>query len=369
MPWNGRAPRPPVEEAPPREDGVPASAPALATEPVPAAEPRPHPFAALTDEKLAAMLVEDPSALGPLSIGLPNAGALIGGMQMPDGARWQVVNPRETWGTSETIEFLILCIDEVNEEFPDTLPIPIGDIGKPEGGALPPHLSHQSGRDVDVGYYYTTGDKWYTPARPNNLDLPRTWALVRAMVTRTDVEVIFIDRSIQKLLRGYAEGIGEDATWLDDLFGGPASALRALIRHEPGHRTHIHVRFYNPIAQESGRRMYRLLLAHERIEPPTYYVHYTAKRGDTLLRVARKLGTSVAAIKRANGLRSNRIFAKRTYRIPRRGGVTPASAPVAIPPRRLPPRRDPRPSPAVATAAGTRGWRPRQAVAARSDMR
>lgn len=303
--------------------------------------PAPHPLAELDDAQLEELLRTDPAALGPLSLGRPSAGALLGGMQMESSERWEVVNPRETWGTPETIEALARCIDAVHAQFPDTSVLPIGDISAREGGHLVPHVSHQSGRDVDVGYYYVTGERWYARATAANLDLPRTWAFVRAMVTETDVEVIFIDRSVQRLLRDYAAGVGEPSAWLDELFGGPEASGPPLIRHEPGHATHIHIRFYNPIAQESGRRLYPILLANKMIDPPTYFVSYKAKRGDTLIKIARKNNTTVDKLKRANGLRSNRIMAGHSYRIPRRGGVISSADPIVIPARRLPPEPQP----------------------------
>ena len=306
-------------------------------EPPPATVQAPHPFDDLTDDQLEDMLVSDPDSLGALSVGRTNAGALIGGVQMPGGEQWAIVNTRETWGTPETIEVLAHCINRVSEQFPDTPAIPIGDISTKDGGHLAPHLSHQSGRDVDLGYYYTTSDAWYARATGDNLDLPRTWAFVKAVVTETDVELIFIDRSVQKLLRDYAVNKGEDGVWLDDVFGGPSASYRPIIRHEPGHDTHVHVRFYNPIAQESGRRMHRLLVAHKKVKPPTYHVNHKVGRGDTLIRIARKYKTTVKAIMKANRLRSNRIYAGKVYKIPRRGGVPPPASAIVIPARRLPP--------------------------------
>lgn len=371
--------RPPAAKAPPASEGRIAapSETESETEPEPkqlppAVEQPPHPFAELSDEQLEEMLLRDPDSLGPLSLGRPNAGALVGGQQLPNSERWEVVNPRETWGTNETIEYLTRCIDSVNEQFPDTPKLPVGDISTRNGGHLTPHLSHQSGRDVDVGYYYSTSDKWYTRANADNLDFPRTWALVKAMVTETDVEVIFIDRSIQQLLREYALSIGEDEGWLDEVFGGPSTTLRAIIRHEKGHKSHIHIRFYNPIAQESGRRMYRMLLRNKLIKPPTYYVKYKVRRGDTLMRIAHKYKTTVKAIKKANRLRSNRIYAERTYRIPRRGGVTPTAKSLVIPERRLPPlTADAEPADGEADAAKAvisgRGGREESGQSGRTD--
>ena len=308
-----------------------------ATPPPVVARPR-HPFADATDAELEALLLADPDQLGSMSLGRTNAGALFGGVPMPASERWLIVNVRETWGTRETVDFIARAIDAVNEQFPATGKLHIGDISRATGGHLVPHLSHQSGRDVDLGFYFTTPERWYTSAGAKNLDLPRTWALIRAFVTETDVELILVDRSIQKLLRSHAEAIGEDGAWLDQLFGGPSTTLRPLIRHAKGHKTHLHVRFYNPIAQESGRRMYRALIAHKKISPPTHYLNYRVKQGDTLGRLARKFKTSVKEIKRANRLRSSRIYAKRSYRIPQRGGVGPPSKrALVIPARRLPP--------------------------------
>jgi penicillin-insensitive murein endopeptidase len=305
----------------------------------PPVERPPHPLVDLSDEELEAKLLEDPESLGPISLGRTSSGALFNGVQMPEGDQWNVVNPRETWGTQETVDALIRCIKAVNDQFPNTPPVNVGDISDKNGGHLRPHISHQSGRDVDVGFYYKDSTKWYVTADGSNLDLPRTWAFVRAMITETDVQWIFIDRKIQKLLRDYAESIGEDVAWLDLIFGGETSNVRPLIMHEPGHDTHIHVRFYNPIAQESGRRLYPLLVKHKKISPPTYYVRYKVKRGDTLSRIAKRYRTSIKALKRANGLRSTRIYANRTYKIPRKGGVRQATKPIVIPARRLPPPR------------------------------
>ena len=221
-----------------------------------------------------------------------------------------------------------------------TVPTPvlhIGDISTREGGHLAPHISHQSGRDVDLGYYYTTDEKWYTTANQTNLDLPRTWAFVRITISETDVQALFIDRKIQVILREYAQSIGEDEAWLDQIFGGESTKLRPLIMHEDGHETHIHVRYFNPVAQETGRRIYPALLKHKMLKPPTYYVQYKVKRGDTLIRIAKKFNTTVATLKKANRLRSSRIIANRVYKIPRRGGVVKITRPVQIPARRVPP--------------------------------
>mgnify|MGYP001570532563 FL=1 len=70
-----------------------------------------------------------------------------------------------------------------------------------------------------MGFYYKGGQaRWYAPGTAANLDLPRNWALVRALITCTDVETILLDTRIQRLLYKYARSISEDKDWLDRVF-------------------------------------------------------------------------------------------------------------------------------------------------------
>lgn len=301
-------------------------------------DPQQAPFADLSDEQIRKLLAENPKALGPMSVGYTNSGALFNGVQMPEGPHWNIVNSLEAWGTQETVDFISEIITEVNEEYPGTPPLRIGDISDRDGGHLNRHASHQAGRDVDLGWYYTNSEcGWYVKGNSGNLDLKRNWTLVRAMLTDTDAELILIDKSIQKLFYQHAVKIGEDRTWLNKIFQYPNGSRASIIRHARGHATHVHVRFYNRKAQEMGRRAYKYMLAKKMIKPPTYYVYHKVRKGQTLGHLARRYGTSVSALKRANRLRSSLIRAGKSYRIPKKGGVKPAPNPAAIPPRQIPP--------------------------------
>ncbi len=300
-----------------------------------APEREPHPLKGLSSDEVEALVLSDADELGTASLGRTNRGALYSAVQMKSKEGWKIVNPRETWGTQETIDYLAHTIRRVRETYPDTPDINIGDISRKSGGHIAPHLSHQCGRDVDLGFYYLDGSSWYSKVNDNNLDLARTWALLKITVTETDVEAIFLDRKVQATLRAYAEELGESEEWLDEVFGGPTSNLRPLVIHEEGHQTHLHIRYYNPIAQETGRRVYRALLKHDKIKPPTYFKKYKVKRGDSLNRIAKKFKTDVKTLRKANKLRSNRIFAGRTYKIPQKGGVV-QPAKLVLPERRVP---------------------------------
>lgn len=194
-----------------------------------------------------------PELVGSASVGTPNAGRLVNAVQLPRDPKWRVVlDPERSWGTQETVDSIGHAISRVHEEFPDTRSLMIGDISYEHGGRFSPHSSHQSGRDIDIGFYYRTKAPWYTVGKKDNLDLPRTWELLRVLAAETNVEVIFLDWKIQNMLRRYAVSVGEDRAFLNRVFDGKGIDGGALVQHKPRHDTHIHVRFVNPIAQANG---------------------------------------------------------------------------------------------------------------------
>jgi len=284
-------------------------------------------------ETLLVIAQRDPAALGPLSIGTPDAGLLLNPMPFPEGPFWTVRDPREAWGTDETIGYVVTAIEAVEARYPGSPRVVVGDISDPSGGRLNRHRSHQTGRDADIGFYYRRGEvDSFLTARKKDLDLPRTWGLVRALVTETDVDRIFVDRSLIAVLHAQALAEGEDRGWLNDVFG--RSGGKGIIQHERRHKDHLHVRFYNPRAQENGRIVYPVLVETGAAPPPM--VKHRVRRGETLGSLARRYGTSVSAIRAANGLRSTRLRAGRSYTIPIRR-IPPDEGPVVIPARRLPP--------------------------------
>jgi penicillin-insensitive murein endopeptidase len=191
------------------------------------------------------------------------------------------VSAATAWGTTETLAYLTAALQKVHAEAPGTPPLYLGDISAERGGPLAPHVSHQSGRDVDIGYFYRRSERWYRRGNAQNLDVAKNWAFVRALVTETDVELILIDHSIQALLREHALKRGEDPRWVKSLFSGEGNH-RPLIRHARGHATHLHVRFFNPVAQETARRAYSALVQRGIVPPVQNFLSHRAKRGDTL---------------------------------------------------------------------------------------
>jgi hypothetical protein len=299
----------------------------------------PHPLDSWSDARIDQAVAGDLASLGSMSIGTPNAGALVNGVQAAPSKLYTLVSPGDAWGTQETIDYLNTAAQAVQDEFPDTPPLALGDIGARHGGPLRPHISHQAGRDLDISFYYRDGTKWYARGTRDNLDFKRLWAFVRALIAQTDIDLILLDHGLQEPLKSYAASIGEDPDWLDQVFQGKG-ASRAIIRHAPGHATHLHLRFFNPIAQETARRCYAALVRHRIVTAPEQYLTHKAKKNETLAMIAKKYGSSVRAIREANSLRSNLIHDQAVYRIPVSGGVRIVRTErLRIPARRPPPAR------------------------------
>jgi murein endopeptidase len=295
-------------------------------------------------EELLVEAQRDPGTLGPLSIGTPDSGLLLNPVPFPAGSFWTVRDPHESWGTDETIGYVTTAIEAVEARYPGSPRLVIGDLSDSEGGRLKRHRSHQTGRDADVGFYYARGEvDTFLAARGKDLDLRRSWALVRALLTETDVDRIFVDRSIMSVLYREALEEGEDRGWLDDVFGRAGD--KGVVQHVRRHKDHLHVRFYNPRSQERGRIVYPVLVETGVAPPPT--VAHRVRPGETLGGLARRYGTSASAIRAANGLRGSQLRAGRSYTIPIRR-VPPDEGPLVVPPRRVPP-----PPVTTATAAPT----------------
>jgi murein endopeptidase len=296
---------------------------------------------ALTPAELETRYKKDPASVGPLSLGAPNAGALVNGVQMPKSDKWIVQDPSCAWGTQETVDGIARSIEKVAQEHPGAPALAIGHISSRKGGHLSPHKSHQSGRDVDLGYYHAPPKTSFVRATGQNLDLARTFALVKAIVTETDVDLVLIDTAVQRLLVQHGLRSGEDEAWLDQIFQVRGKHPRPIVRHARGHGNHLHVRFVSPVAQTLGHRA-EAFLKRDKVAPPHIsesVVMHKARSGDTIAILAKRYGTTVEAIQSANGLKTIDIKMGRTYRIPVPKSATAQKQEprkVSIPKRRLP---------------------------------
>lgn len=284
----------------------------------------------LSDEELEKGFLDDLSSLGSVSVGLAEAGRLINGVQVQPSAHVEVVTPENAWGTAETVEYLNAVALDVAAAVPGAAPLRVNHIGKREGGYLRPHFSHQSGRDVDVGFYYPPGtDLRNLPqSRIATMDLEANWALVKALAAKADVQVVLLDRKVQAALAAYGLSRGEDPALVDKLFH---SGAQSLFQHARRHKDHFHVRFFAPRSQELGRRVQPLLAKR----PDENKIVHRVRAGETLGHLAAKYGTTVKLIQKASGLAGTMLSIGRTLVVPLRGPCTqcPVAAPVIVPPR------------------------------------
>jgi len=207
--------------------------------------------------ELLRLVKEKPEALGSASLGSPTRGSLFGGVEMKD-SEGILRAGAYGWGTERVIRSIERAVREVRRCFPGSPPVYVGDIARERGGWLRPHRSHQSGLDADIGYYYRTPATWYQHATAQNLDVARTWALVRALVEGGNVEMIFMDVSVQRLVQAHIATLPQGARPPEDLFESHAKK-DTIIRHAWGHATHFHVRFQDPAAVALGQRLADIL--------------------------------------------------------------------------------------------------------------
>src|SRR5262245_2473998 len=184
----------------------------------------------LSDDDLLETWKSTPERLGSIAIGFADEGRVINAEQCPagDGKSWFVVSPENTWATAETVGYVLTAIRRVLELHPNAPPLRINQMSAREGGYLRPHRSHQNGRDVDLAFYYPTAEVVRTRNREKAIDVAMNWELIKALVTLTDVEVIWVDRRIIAVLYDHALKAGEDRAWVDSIF--KPTDRRALIQ-------------------------------------------------------------------------------------------------------------------------------------------
>ncbi len=186
------------------------------------------------------------------SVGFPGRGRLEGAVPMPEGpGRILKMIPWKSWGTPQTVAVMDGVLKEWARQYPDADPVLVGNMSAPEGGKLRPHSSHQSGRDVDLGYMQKPGlEKEYNwrEISARNLDASKTWDLLRLLAKTGAVEIIYIDQDIQRALYDHAlkqENMSKATLrrWLEYPTSG---GTRALVQHVKGHVDHLHVRIACP---------------------------------------------------------------------------------------------------------------------------
>jgi Penicillin-insensitive murein endopeptidase len=164
------------------------------------------------------------------SIGLPYAGRLVAGTQLPvegpDWVTWNPVtdrvpnNPNRLYGNERTIRTILSVVAAYRNAQPDAPRVVVGDISFREGGTMDAHVSHQNGLDVDV----------YYPRRDGHLRAPMATSQIDRDLAQ-DLLDRFVAAGAQIVFVGYSTDLR-----------GPSGVVVPYPRHE----NHMHVRFPPP---------------------------------------------------------------------------------------------------------------------------
>ncbi len=216
---------------------------------------------ALATRKQRSFVIRGP--VSGQSLGACWLGRLRKPTKLGEADGWYIRRPHRAFGTRATVQHVERVLADVVDRFPDIHTIAVGDISAEQGGHISEHSSHQSGRDIDIGLIFTEKPAAYPQSfvigTAENLDLEVTFVLVEELA-RTAQEpdgtlMMFLDFDVQKLLYDWALENGETPEYLATLFQYPhgRGAFAGIVRHEPHHADHVHVRFRCPRGDSSCR--------------------------------------------------------------------------------------------------------------------
>ncbi|MGH1342655.1 MAG: penicillin-insensitive murein endopeptidase [Nannocystales bacterium] len=188
----------------------------------------------------AADLIAD----GARSVGTPQRGKIRNAIPLPPRPHlYTRRHPGRSFGSTHTIRTIQTALTTLRADKGVQTEVMIGDISLPPGGPISPHVSHQSGRDIDIRLLLVPGlDRETVPVDAKSVDWDATWAMVHSFLETGAVKVLFLDFHRQGLLHAAALRAGVHPNVARRWFQWPQPGGPGLIRHEAGHRAHVHVR-------------------------------------------------------------------------------------------------------------------------------
>ena len=159
------------------------------------------------------------------SIGKPWDGQLNDAARLRLGDGFKIRRPKRAWGASHVVAHVQRALGSIRDRFPKAHTLAIGDLSAREGGPISDHRSHQSGRDIDIGLYFTKVPDGYPDSfvdADENLDLKKTYYLIQAFAKTADeptgVAKIYLDFRVQGRLYKWAKEHDVPTGYLDELF-------------------------------------------------------------------------------------------------------------------------------------------------------
>jgi len=167
------------------------------------------------------------------------------------------------YGTEALVKSIQHAASEVQRQRPGP-PLRVGDLSGINGGKIPNHQSHRSGRDVDLVFYATSLGGAMVPSQGwtrygadgigvahesehgrvfLRMDVERNWLLVKELLLSPYSQVmwLFVSNPLKALLAEYALARGEDpfVVWqAENVMHQPKNAMP--------HDDHFHLRIMCP---------------------------------------------------------------------------------------------------------------------------
>ena len=150
-----------------------------------------------------------------------------------------------SYGTTHAVSTLLVALRDFEQQWPYEPDLVLGSMSARHGGPLEGHVSHQSGRDLDVRLPLDASVPPWFPVQPHRVDYKALWFLFKSLADTGEITIIFLDYEIQKQLYKTAAKLGVPEEERRAMIQWPRgqAAHRGLVRHAKGHDRHFHVRF------------------------------------------------------------------------------------------------------------------------------
>lgn len=209
----------------------------------------------------------EPPTYESRSVGVPDRGQLLDGVELQDGPYLFVRETRRgraTWGTGELVGLIQRAAAQVAAAHPGPKLV-VGDLSRRRGGRLSPHRSHRNGRDADIGFYLL--NEAGEPVEPPRFvhvgrrgcgrigrdrycfDVERNWTLLTALVSDPIARIQYVLVAPYIRRRLLAEGERRGAS---EALMARVRTVTAPHRGSSAHRSHFHVRIYCPVDDRPG---------------------------------------------------------------------------------------------------------------------
>jgi murein endopeptidase len=194
---------------------------------------------------LSAPRLADAIPPGAHSIGTPQSGLLVAGVQVPAGEGYERRYPNSTWGTTYAVRHLVETLAQFHRTSGYRGTLMLGSMSFRHGGKIGSHISHRSGRDIDIRLPMRVGLPRSAEPTPKNVDWDATWTLILEFAHSGSVQLILLDYGVQRRLYRRAKAAGVSEARLDEILQYPRGSRSnsGMVRHSPGHGGHIHVRY------------------------------------------------------------------------------------------------------------------------------